>query len=115
MPAGGHGHQLHASADAQHGQPELLCCAERGDLAGVPVGPDAESLLVRVGAVQRRVEVGATGEEQPVERPEHLAGVGGVGRDHDHESAGRLDLLDVGVRAPERLRLSHTPQRACST
>ena len=75
--AGVHGHHLHAAADAEHRQAARVGGVEQRQLPGVPVRPPAGGPRVRLGAVPRRVDVGAAADDQAVEPGDH--GVGGAG------------------------------------
>ena len=69
------------------------------DLEPVALGLEADGPLVRLGAVARRVEVGAAREQQRIEDVEHLAGLGDariVGGEEDRDRAGVGDDERVG-------------------
>ena len=108
-------HELHAAADAEQRDVALERAARQCDLERVALGPRALGHRVRLGAVAGGVEVGAAGEDQPVDDVEHLVGVAlglGVGRDHQREAAGGLDGVDVGAVEEERLGVPDRPARA---
>ena len=97
--AGVHDHQLHAPAHPEHGQVGGQRLGEQGQLGGVPVRAQPSGLVVRLLAVAGRVEVGAAGEQQPVEDAEQRVVVAvRRGGDDDGPAAGPLDLAHVGVR-----------------
>ena len=63
---------LRAAADSEYGHFARKRALEQRELCAVAVRADAEGLRVRLGAVQLRIEVGAAGEEQPVDGVERL-------------------------------------------
>src|SRR3954469_6910809 len=63
-------HQLEATADAQHGQLAPPRLAQQRELEGIsylPIGRRLIRTLLELGAVERRVEVRATGQDEPVQ------------------------------------------------
>ena len=75
--------QLHPAADAEHRQVALDRRARERDFEAVALGHRVDRLRVGARAVGGRVDVGAAGEDQPVEQREHLGGLLGqllVGR-----------------------------------
>src|SRR5438270_13776150 len=65
-----------------------------------------------IGAVARRVDVVAAGQDQAVEEVEHLVGAlleAAVGREHHGQSAGALDRRDVAEGEQSGVSLPHPP------
>ncbi len=96
---------LHSAADAEHRQIALDRAADQRDLGLVSLRNDALGRRVGLGAVHSRIDIVAAGEDQPVDPVKDLGGVFydlRVGRDHDRQSAGALDRVDVGVREQRR-------------
>jgi hypothetical protein len=93
-PATGHVEQLHAPADTEHGQPGGQRGREQLQFRLIAFGVDTAGPRIRLGAVPRRVEIAAAGQDQPVQPAQG-------GRDprrwrQQHGNAARLgDLVDV--------------------
>ncbi len=74
-----HRHHLHAAAHAQHRQLRRVGSHEQGQLPGVAVGAPVARARVRLGAVRRRVDVGAAADDQGVQpRHDRLRRAGGA-------------------------------------
>ena len=72
-------------------------------------------LGVRLGAVEARIDVGATGQQQAVEAVEDLVGIGHpdrVGGEDQRRPAGALDRVHVGAREHVREVFPGTPAGA---
>ena len=113
--AGGDVHDLHPAADAQQRQVALERAAGERDLEVVALGHRAAGLRVGLLPVGRGVDVGAAGEDQPVEQVEDRVGLvleRLVGRQHERDPAGALDGVDVGARQQVGLLVPHAPARA---
>ena len=112
-PASVHRHDLQATTDAQHRQVACQGTVKQRELTGVAIGPPANSLCMRLLAVELRVQVGAASENQTVERSRASAGRRRTTAGSPRQAAGRVHLVDVaaGIRTAG---WSHTPQRACS-
>ena len=110
-------HELEAAADAEHGQLAPARLAQQRELEGVadlPLGRRLVRALLELGAVERRIEVGAAGEHEAVDAVEHLARIlGAVGRrrQQDRHAAGQAHALDVALRDDRRLELPVRPAR----
>ena len=68
-----------------------------------------------VGAVGGGVDVVAAGQDQAVDQVEHLVGVlleAWVGRDHQRQTAGALDRLDVAEGSSAALPIPDAPPGA---
>ena len=102
-------HQLHAAADAQRRQVGVDRGPQQRHLAGVPGRPDAGGARVRLGAVQGRVEVAAAGQDQPVQRGDHLGDALGERRDDQGAAAGGVHRGDVHLRQHGRLAVPRAP------
>ena len=103
---------LRAAADGEHGQVALEGRGEERDLGAVALRADVVRLRVRLGVVQRRVEVRAAREDEPVEHVERLVDRVLQRRHEQRPAAGRLDLRHVrraGRAPPARSRhpMSH--------
>ena len=87
-----------------------------GELAGVPLGTQAGRLRVRGCAVQGRVEVRPPAKHHRVEPVEQAAvSAAADGGSTTARAARGLDLARRTRTESTTARLSHTPQRACST
>ena len=98
-------HDLHAAADAQQRHVALEGAAGERDLEVVALGHGAASLGMGLRPVGRRIDVGAAGQDEPVEQVEDRVGVvlrALVGRQQQREPAGALDGVDVGARQQDR-------------
>ena len=108
-PAGRDVQELHAAADAEHGDVALQRAPRERDLEVVARPVDAARLGVAVGAVRSGIDVASAGEQEAVDEVEHLVRLAGgdrVGREHQRESAGALhrDRVAVGKHVREGLR-----------
>ena len=74
--AAGDVEHLHPAADAEQRHVALERAPRQRELEAVALGPGALRLGVRLGAVAGRVDVGAAGEDQPVEQVEQPVGIG---------------------------------------
>ena len=105
-PADRHVDQLHPAADPQHRHVALQRPPGQGQLEGVALGPGALRLRVRLGAVARRVDVGAARQEQRVDPVEQHVGIGDrdlVGRQHDRDRPRLLQRPHVVARRQRHL------------
>ena len=82
---------LLATADAEHGQTAGAGLPEQRQLGLVELGVDLEDLFGHLLAVERRVDVPAARQEEPVDSAEGLA-AGGEG---DRLCAGRFNRPEV--------------------
>ena len=108
-------HHLHAAADAEERHVALHRPARERELERVALRHRPGGRLVRLGAVARRVHVGAAGEQQAVDQVEQRFGLldrGRVGRQHQRDAAGALDGVDVAAREQHRLLVPDAPARA---
>ena len=96
---------LRAPADRQHRQVALERRLEQRKLGAVALGHDPGRLGMRLLAVEPGVEIGATREDQPVDRVEDLLDPVVRGRHEQRARAGALDRADVVVRDQRRLEL----------
>ena len=109
VAAAGDVQHLAPAADGQHGHVARERALEERELGAVALGPRPVRLGVRLGAVGLRVEVGAAGEDEPVERVERLLD---AFRRRGHEQrppAGALDRADVRERDERRRQLPDAP------
>jgi hypothetical protein len=114
-PAARDVHHLHAAADAEERQVTLHRPRRERQLERVALGRRARGRGVRLGAVGRRVHVGAAREQQAVEHVEHAVGVldgGRVGREQQRDAAGALDGVDVAAGQQDGLGVPDAPARA---
>jgi hypothetical protein len=82
---------LAAAADGEHRHVRGERRLEQRQLGAVPLGHDAERLLVRLLVVQVRIEVGAAREDQSVDGRERLRDAVLARRDQDGPAARLLD------------------------
>src|SRR4051812_46612975 len=102
---------LDAAADREHRHVPLERRAQERELRRVPLRANAVRLRVRVGAVVGRIEVGAAGEDEPVERVERLLH-GLRRRRHDERPPAReLDRANVRVGDERDRRVPDRPAR----
>ena len=103
----GHVQDLHAAADAEERQVALHGRSDHGDLESVPLGVGALRRRIALGAVGRGVHVGAADRQQAVEPLEDRGGMSGIdGQDHRQRPGGlhggHVAVGDqVGGLAPE--------------
>jgi hypothetical protein len=93
-PAAGDVEELQPAADAEHRHVALERGAAEGDLEPVAFGVETRRHRVVLGAVERRVDVGAAAQHQPVEQVEQLVGALGarlVHRQEERQPAGLRD------------------------
>ena len=105
---------LHPTADPEHRHVALHRAAHERDLGLVALRDGAVRRRVGLGAVQRRIDVVAAGEDQPVDQVERLVGVVDqrrIRRNHQRQSAGALDRIDVRVREQDRGLVPDAPAR----
>ena len=101
--------QLHAAADGEGRHVARERGTQQRQLGLVAAGADAARGRVGVGAVVRRIDVGAAGEDDPVERAERLLDRVGERRQQHGPTSGALDRLDVGHRCQRDLVLPDEP------
>ena len=85
--------QLLAAADAEDRKPFCSRLAKKVELGLVQLRVERTDLLLRLLAVERRVDVPAAGQQQPVDRFE----AGTAGEQDDRLGAGDLDRPEVGL------------------
>lgn len=83
--------RLRAAAHGQHRHVPCEGAAQERELGPVPLAPRRVGRRMRLGAVQRRVEIGAAGDDECVEQVEVRLGVGLGRRQHDRPAARVLD------------------------
>ena len=105
VAAAGDVEHLEATADREHRQLARERGLEQRELAAVALGVRARRLRMRLRAVLVGLQVVAAGEDQPVERVEHLVDPVLVGRHEHRPPAGPLDGADVVVRDERGLDL----------
>ena len=102
VAAGSDVEQLHATADAEQRQPAAAGLEQQRELERVAALLLLAGLGMRLGrSIQVDAEVGAADQEQPVDRIEHLARLGGAlgsRRQHQRQAAGETDAFDVARR-----------------
>ena len=96
---------LRAAADREHRQVARERRGQQRELGAVALGHDPVRLGMRLLAVQLRVEVGAAGEDQPVERVQRLLDAVVGGRHEQRACARALDRAHVVVRHERRRQL----------
>ena len=111
VAAAGDVQDLAPAADGQHGHVARERALEERELGAVALGPYAVRLRVRLGAVGVGVEVGAAGEDEPVEGVERLLDALGAGRHEQRPPAGALDRLHVRERDERGRELPDAPAR----
>ena len=103
--------QLEAAADRERRQVTLERGLEEAELAGVAVCLRRVGGRVALGAVLRRIDVDAAGEDDPVEHVERLLDRV-LARGHDERAAaGLLDRVDVVERHERSGQLPRAPPR----
>ena len=90
--------QLEAAADRERRHVALERAREQRELAGVAVRLGRIGRGVTLGAVVRRIDVDAAGEDDAVEDVQRLVDRVGARRDDERASSGPLDRLDVEER-----------------
>jgi hypothetical protein len=104
-------HDLEAAAHGEHGHVARERSLEQRQLACVALRSRPARLRMRVRAVRVRVDVGAAGEDQPVERVEGLLDRVRARRHEQRPPARGLDTAHVVVRDERRVELPVTPAR----
>ena len=95
-------HHLHASTDAQRRRRRGVGGVQQRDLEFVALGVDSIQMVGCRSVVARRVDVPAAGEQEPVERLEHVFDGARLSRRHqDRPSACSVDRFDVRRRDAE--------------
>ena len=101
---------LRAAADREHRQVAVERRLHQRQLEVVPLADHARRLGMRVLAVQLRIEIRAAGEDQPVERVEHLrepgCPVGGTSSGTPPASATER-TYDAGISAAGSSHCAH--------
>src|SRR6476660_9437742 len=111
VAAASHIQHLETAADREHRQVAFERRREKRALAPVALGVRTDRRRMGVGTVLLRLQVVAAGEDQPVERLEHLLDTLLVRWDEHRATAGSLDRADVVVRDERRLDLPPMPPR----
>jgi hypothetical protein len=100
---------LDAAADTEHRHVAVQRCLHQLELGAVTLLMDAGRLRMRLLAVVRRIEIGAAGEDDPVERVQRLFD-SLVARRYEQRPPTRfLDRTHVVVRDQGRLEIPVAP------
>ena len=104
-----HVQHLAAAADGEHRHVAFEGRRQQGHLGRVAVQADPVRLRMRLGTVDVRIEVGAAGEDEPVERVERLVDAVVRGWDEERPPAGALDRVQVHGRDQRRRKRPGAP------
>jgi hypothetical protein len=111
VSAAGDVEELEAAADRERRQVARERRLQERQLARVAACVRDVRLGVCLGAIVRRVDVGAAGEHDPVERVERLLDVLLRRRDDQCAAARPLDRVDVGEGNQRGRQVPHAPTR----